>query len=132
MSEPTTGPWDAEGIYVRARRDNELICGAYIGRARHTKTQEANARLISAAPDLLAACEAAARWFGGDSDLEHYESVNDWFFADTGMMRPGKDMPAGLDDASDRHVAFINWAADKRRKVAADLRAAIAKARGGP
>ena len=78
MSEHTPGPWTVENasdrmLWVGALRvpDDEryglhtIITGIDIEdltpEARAKK--EANARLISAAPDLLAACEAVATWW---------------------------------------------------------------------
>jgi hypothetical protein len=55
MSEHTPGPWRADGTVIYAGRHNlnlaELEPSDYIRRAE----QEANARLIAAAPDMLRA-----------------------------------------------------------------------------
>jgi hypothetical protein len=53
----TPGPWRSEGQYVIGE-GNQLI--AVAGRSTEPEIRiahEANARLIAAAPDLLAACE---------------------------------------------------------------------------
>lgn len=61
----------------------EIKCGSHVVAAAYGSTideAEVNARLIAAAPDLLAACEAAHDWvtqfcehapivFGGETDL---------------------------------------------------------------
>lgn len=54
MNGHTPGPWSIQGRYVHALKEKfvaELPCGG----VRHGKVDEANALLIAAAPDLLAA-----------------------------------------------------------------------------
>lgn len=62
MSKATPGPWS-----IKAEFENEcvvfggdrMICECYEDGEEQTDEDRANARLIAAAPDLLAACEAA-------------------------------------------------------------------------
>ena len=65
---------------------------------------ERAARLISAAPDLLAAVELAAKYLGDDGESDGWRIVD-------------APMPAGLSQSE--------------REVLRALRAAIAKAQGG-
>ena len=77
MSEPTPGPWAISGDYgllsseIVARDGRRAIASVWTKRAGVRDEYdswpegEANARLISSAPDLLAACEAVLDW------LEH-------------------------------------------------------------
>jgi hypothetical protein len=76
MNSFTLGRWTVErpygepGVYVSAYppyKSNPLICWVY--EADEGK-QEANARLIAAAPDLLAACEAFVDAYGRSHQLE--------------------------------------------------------------
>jgi len=58
--EHTKGPWrqTTSTVYDQIETaDGELIC--FLGMKENSK---ANARLIAAAPDLLAACELAAKY----------------------------------------------------------------------
>lgn len=74
-SEPTRGPWHvAKGLAGREIRadDGPFIASVY----DHTFTygeRNANARLIAAAPDLLAACKDA---FIALPMAKHNESIN--------------------------------------------------------
>lgn len=57
MSEATPGPW----VIKRYPKTIQILTenGDYIAEnVRHHPNQDADARLIAAAPDLLAACEA--------------------------------------------------------------------------
>ena len=76
----TPGPWYVTGKltrYVEARIDGGLIqevaaCGPTKADGGYGPQQEANARLIAAAPDLLEACKAA--WW---NSLDLPESVRE-------------------------------------------------------
>ncbi len=65
----TPGPWyfmtdsTAEyfAVYAKPQGGTKVICPVKMA-------DEANARLIAAAPDLLAACKAALDWVGLDGD----------------------------------------------------------------
>ena len=66
MSEHTPGPWHAdhrgERIAIWALGDKRVFLGACCEREIGRRQAEANASLITAAPELLAACEAAYRF----------------------------------------------------------------------
>jgi hypothetical protein len=72
MSKPTPGPWehepstydDLESYGVWCGDGIGLVCTVYSG-LEPAGSSEANARLIAAAPDLLAACEAMFVHFPG-------------------------------------------------------------------
>jgi hypothetical protein len=61
MTKPTPGPWEAKGAYVFAGKNCIGICDTDNATQ---KRMEANAKLIAAAPDLLAALELISS-FGG-------------------------------------------------------------------
>ena len=67
MSAHTKGPWRNDGDAVRCNvewsKRGGVVATVYDPNdsQHHTSTSEANARLIAAAPDLLAACEAGQR-----------------------------------------------------------------------
>lgn len=69
MAEHTPGPWEvrhspvSDLCVVTEDPDGRWICG-YMSTDGDPQN-EANARLIAAAPDLLRACEIAALWFTG-------------------------------------------------------------------
>ena len=84
----TPGPWQLhreKETFQGAPRDAEIrgAGGRYVvvrlGKINHDQ-QDANARLIAAAPDLLAACEALERWSrdnGGGAYLEGLKWTKD-------------------------------------------------------
>ena len=62
MAEHTPGPWnlteDMHGYYIRGHESEYYVCEI----PEDDDKSGADARLIAAAPDLLAACEAALQW----------------------------------------------------------------------
>jgi hypothetical protein len=75
-TEHTPGPWrvafsDGTGEnYITADNDKVVVSGAECGAWRPTGVRfPADGRLIAAAPDLLAACEAFAKYDAMDADL---------------------------------------------------------------
>ncbi len=72
MASFTPGPWEVESwrsgfaanvAIVGSDRSSGGTCTVcWIGANRTSGENEANARLIAAAPDLLAACEALVSW----------------------------------------------------------------------
>lgn len=52
----TPGPWRVEGRFVKALKEKD-VAECPRGYILHGKVDEANARLIAAAPDLLHACK---------------------------------------------------------------------------
>lgn len=62
MSEKhTPGPWEASRWRVCKLEPLKVICDTAHNQRTRTPENEANAKLIAAAPDLLAACEAGER-----------------------------------------------------------------------
>lgn len=61
VAAPTAGPWSVDlpfgepGTYVQSNVDTSLICRVL---TRDDAERVANAQLIAAAPELLAACES--------------------------------------------------------------------------
>ena len=117
----TLGPWYVTGKltrYVEARIDGGLIqevaaCGPTKADGGYGPQQEANARLIAAAPDLLEACKTFAEWLGREERG----------FASAGNKR---DTPEG-------ERAWRDWYNENLRLCALaqeQARAAIARATG--
>ena len=88
----TPGPWEAYGYEVHDRRAEHDACGARVGDTpnaictvhyiphyipSHADKRIANARLISAAPDLLAALESFVQVheFQGHADRPWYQEA---------------------------------------------------------
>lgn len=74
MSEAqhTSGPWFARNWLVWSEPtpgDTNVICHLGTNKARRTPEAAANARLIAAAPDLLAACKAAHKFLSTLDEL---------------------------------------------------------------
>ena len=73
-TQHTPGPWHVTGDYVR--NENDGLVGEALNLWANVKTptdeRKANARLIAAAPDLLAACRCAL------ADMEGSYSREDW------------------------------------------------------
>ncbi len=68
-TQPTPGPWKVHGYHVRAVGRGILDC-CIVDRAEGNDAEEAaaNARLIAAAPDLLAALERIEKGFDGSGE----------------------------------------------------------------
>ncbi len=67
--EHTKGKWELDNlaIYVTEFGGGRLwIATVCVGLPKGQKEETANARLIAAAPDLLAACLMAREWLGSD------------------------------------------------------------------
>jgi hypothetical protein len=56
----TPGPWFADGASVRQHSETGLVLcdGGWVGRTRSQSQQDADARVMAAAPELLASCKA--------------------------------------------------------------------------
>ena len=86
MSETkhTPGPWSYgpstlydRGFYINHSRDTNDIATTVNSRVRHVAETEANARLIAAAPELLAAC-ASARGALHRAAEDRYDVTPQW------------------------------------------------------
>lgn len=74
MSQHTPGPWYSfqclpPSIAWSINQSEKSVVASVSGSALHRpdKESEANARLIAAAPELLAACREALYWMGQES-----------------------------------------------------------------
>jgi len=79
MANPTPGPWaydkcEIDGRYSIYHMGPIAYCG---DTTFEPGDGEANARLIAAAPDLLAACEAAMAWIADPASFpaDHVDDV---------------------------------------------------------
>jgi hypothetical protein len=85
-------------------------------------------------PRLLAAAKAAARWMYNPDDIPgQFEDIADWFHRETGMLRPGCDVPIYMGSPhteDERRNRFVLWCAGKQLGIRAELLAAIAEAEG--
>lgn len=82
MSKHTPGPWyiDAKTIMVIRASDSLIAMTAGLPDDELTQQELANARLIAAAPDLLAALEAMVIRYGwghneADPEMKHARAV---------------------------------------------------------
>ena len=118
MSEPkhTPGPWEwyndsfdygCPSDLIRVADNGGLNIIISVDRDGRIKVEEADARLIASAPDLLAACEAAL------------EEIEAFFF---GALRPGCEAETEFDDMWNRYKS--------RSATYRKLQSAIAKAKG--
>lgn len=77
--------------------------------------------------DLLDAARLAQRWISTEGNAG-WEDIADWFYRDTGHLRPGKSMPDECSfDEHDRDEAWSKWCKDKKAEVREQLAAAIAR-----
>lgn len=77
-AQPTPGPWEVsplDGEKVRDHR-NEVGIAVMSGYYREVDERQANARLIAAAPDLLAALKELLELF--DSNGTEFDTVQEW------------------------------------------------------
>jgi hypothetical protein len=77
---------------------------------------------------LRAALKLAVRWMGDPRDpLGTFEDIGEWFYRDTGFLRPGKSEPlecGGRDE--ERAEAWKDWAHRTREHVYETCRKALA------
>jgi len=57
MSEHTPGPWEIGAEYMVCKLDQLIVGSNHIQAKNNRESEEADARLIAAAPDLLEAAE---------------------------------------------------------------------------
>lgn len=70
MSEPTPGPWEAVCCSITKEVDGIAVEVAVV--LRWFPEFHANAQLMAAAPDLLAALEEHLRLWGADQDMPDF------------------------------------------------------------
>ncbi len=71
------------------------------------------------------ACALALRWLGDPEDpTGTFEDIGDWYYAETGRLRPGKSEPLGMGarDPEEREKHFREWCDKKGAEVRAALR----------
>lgn len=110
MSEHTPGPWHmqlTDHRRIRSAHENEAVCWVYSGnKFRADSAVLADANLIAAAPDLLAACKEAM------------------FLAAHGVCAVNTSSDPGCKANAERNIAECI-------RIQDIIRAAIAKAEGG-
>ena len=130
----TPGPWRVVNKYKvvagQGVLPREIVVSTISGECELSpgNADEANARLIAAAPDMLAALEFAERRSRQPEEghTEYYERIAEEFFVQHGYLAPGKDDPVQSVPPEQRRDAwekFLSEPAEARR-------AAIKKARG--
>lgn len=89
---------------------------------------------VSAARELADALRLALRWMGDPDDpIGTFEDIGDWFYLDTGYLRPGKSEPlecGGRDE--ERRAAWSEWTKRTGDRVRETCRAALARVDGKP
>lgn len=90
-----------------------------------------DARLIAAAPDLLAALEGMQQFFAmpDEGSIDRFDRLAGQYRRETGNWAPGKSIPDAYNDSTDPETRRAQYDAWVQGKVDA-ARAAIAKARG--
>ena len=86
---------------------------------------------LSDAARLREALRAMTEWFWGvktEDTITSFERVGEEFYADTGMMRPGKSYPMEMyePDPEVRRKTWDEWVKKKRDALEAKARAALA------
>ena len=92
--------------------------------------------LATAKADLKRAREAinsALEWFHNPDEhpLTQFERIGDWFYSETGHLRPGKDDRTEDTSSPENRDRFVKWCQDKSRERLAILRAALAPEQKG-
>ncbi len=78
---------------------------------------------------LREALELAAKWLTNpdESATDSFERIADWFYRDTGFLRPGKSQPLEMgENADQRQEAWKSWVESKQREVYDSVRDALA------
>ena len=116
--------WALRGYQIRADNGAGQHIATYM-------TGKEDGLLLAAAPDLRDALRALLDWIGhdGESINDLYERTAAQFFADTGLLAPGKDSPAAFgDNDQERRARWEAWRQERHDGVRRDARAALAKA----
>lgn len=109
----TPGPWRQQILIVQDERGGQIAhCTRWEGATPYPEVAEANARLIAAAPDLLAAARAA---------LAYDEAIHRRGFMGEGL-KAAPGLPGALAEGDDLDALYFDW----QSKASA----AIAKAEG--
>lgn len=95
--------------------------------ARLADAEDAAVSLSVENARLRNALALAVRWMGDPSDpLGTFEDIGDWFYRDTGLLRPGKSEPLECGDRSEeRAAAWKEWTTKKRDHVRATCLSAL-------
>lgn len=74
----TPGPWEVvnQGVYQARGGGREILFGQHNTRSATKEERMANAQLIAASPDLLAACKAALAFFDLEQSV-HFERLHE-------------------------------------------------------
>lgn len=138
----TPGPWTyalaphpgragQRGFEVRDD-DGVLVASAHLRGSEPVAINHANAALLAAGPDLLAACKFVAVY--SLPPTAAYDTLAEEFYNDTRIMAPGKSVALEMamsqppDDV--RMDQWRKWRDERVKKADALLKAAIAKAEG--
>lgn len=80
---------------------------------------------------MYEALALAVRWMGDPANpLGTFEDIADWFYRDTGYLRPGKSEPLECGNRSEeRDAAWKAWATRTRDQVRAACLGAMRQAR---
>lgn len=120
---------EAESLQLR-REAWAIIAPALPTGEQFEAHSDASEFTLARVVDLLGAVQLASRWIGNGDPIDMFETIADWFHRETGLMRPGKDVPAaygGHDDHEERAKAFRTWAATMGDHVAETLQSTLRK-----
>lgn len=131
--------WGMQGAQPRFRREfmrgvDQVAVREVAYRGDIARIDHPDARLIETAPELLAAAEECALWFGPFTTAR-FEEAAERFQRETGYMAPGsKDVAAAMHPGDEwekaREPAWRAWSLAQIEAARVALQAAIAKARG--
>ena len=74
--------------------------------------------------DVAEAAEQAKRWLATGTPEDDFEPIAEWFYEETGYLRPGKDSVEHSHEQRER--AWEKWRDGKQKSVRANLAAALA------
>jgi hypothetical protein len=128
MSTHAKGPWSVDdtpqGIYVLDSSGNKAVAKVMSGRPDGAD----NARVLAAAPELLAALQWSEQFNcqPGEGYTDCFERVAETFRKETGFMRPGKDAsPQSGQSMDERQAAWDAWIASGIARVRAAIAASV-------
>jgi hypothetical protein len=102
--------------------------------AEDMSTKDDAKRLADALNDrtaLLEVCRSVVGWIHNPDEnaLERFERIAEWFYRETGYLRPGKsEALEATSPEGERDKAWNRWVETKNRQMVTALRAAIEKA----
>lgn len=111
-----------------AAREIEIELSPYKGVRTISEVIAAHDPSAELLRECAKAIEPVALWIAPPSP-EQWEAMAEWFYRETGVLRPGKDQPASGNGHSDaeRELAWSVWCGETKVRIWKELDAALSR-----